>query len=69
MGAIFGYGEDSLTLWALRNHLSKLLNKYRDQTDPGYPLYKRLSHFIEKSTSVPTFSSPKISLITDNKVI
>lgn len=34
MTKIFGYGEDALTLWAPKNHLSRLLNKYRDQTDP-----------------------------------
>lgn len=34
MSEILGYGEDALTLWALQHHLSRLLKKYKDQTDP-----------------------------------
>jgi len=32
MSGIYGYGEDALTLWALKHHLPKLLKEYRDQT-------------------------------------
>jgi len=34
MSMMYGYGEDALTLWALKHHLSALLKKYKDQTDP-----------------------------------
>ena len=32
---IFGYGEDALTLWFLRNQLGELLNKFSDNTAPS----------------------------------
>lgn len=32
MFRIFGYGEDALTLWALKQHTSKILNEYQDKT-------------------------------------
>lgn len=35
MRKIFGYGEDALTLWALKDHLSEILNELGDQTDPS----------------------------------
>ena len=35
MCEIFGYGEDALTLWALKDHLSEILNDLEDQTDPS----------------------------------
>lgn len=35
MCKIFGYGEDALTLWALKCHISKVLEEFRDQTAPS----------------------------------
>lgn len=35
MTKILGYGEDALTLWALKNKLSIILNAFDDQTNPG----------------------------------
>ena len=35
MSKIFGYGEDALTFWALKDHLSEILNALKDQTDPS----------------------------------
>jgi len=35
MYKIFGYGEDALTLWALKNHLSKILERFEDKSDPS----------------------------------
>jgi hypothetical protein len=32
MMKILGYGEDALTLWALRQHVSKILKEFRDKT-------------------------------------
>lgn len=32
MFRIFGYGEDALTLWALKQHTSKILDEYQDKT-------------------------------------
>ena len=32
MTKILGYGEDALTLWALRQHVSKILKEFRDKT-------------------------------------
>jgi hypothetical protein len=34
MYKVLGYGEDSLTLWALRKHTAKILNRFRDKTPP-----------------------------------
>jgi len=34
MSRIFGYGEDALTLWALKNKLSVILNAFNDPSDP-----------------------------------
>jgi len=34
MTKILGYGEDALTLWALKNKLSISLNAFEDQTNP-----------------------------------
>jgi len=33
MRKILGYGEDSLTLWALENHISKILDRFEDRSD------------------------------------
>lgn len=35
MNEILGYGEDALTLWALKKHISEILNKLNDQTTPS----------------------------------
>lgn len=35
MCRIFGYGEDALTLWALKNHIPDILKAVEDQTDPS----------------------------------
>ncbi|HUK85529.1 MAG TPA: hypothetical protein VLU95_06685 [Candidatus Acidoferrum sp.] len=32
MSTIFGYGEDALTLWFLKNQLAELFNKFNDNT-------------------------------------
>jgi hypothetical protein len=32
---IFGYGEDCLTLWALKNHISKILEEHEDRSTPS----------------------------------
>jgi hypothetical protein len=32
---ILGYGEDSLTLWALKNHVSTILQTFSDKTGPS----------------------------------
>jgi len=32
MSKILGYGEDSFTLWFLKNHLSRILDEFQDQT-------------------------------------
>lgn len=33
MNKILGYGEDALTLWALRHHLAVILERFGDRTD------------------------------------
>ena len=35
MNNIMGYGEDALTLWALKNQLRKILDPFKDATDVG----------------------------------
>ena len=35
MNKILGYGEDALTLWALRHHLTVILERFGDRTDPS----------------------------------
>lgn len=35
MCKVFGYGEDSLTLWALMYHINKILRKVGDTTSPS----------------------------------
>ena len=35
MSKIFGYGEDALTLWALKHRTSKILNEFQDKTTPS----------------------------------
>ena len=35
MSKILGYGEDALTLWALKQHISDILEKFQDQTTPA----------------------------------
>ncbi len=35
MSTILGYGEDALTLWALKQHASKILKKFQDKTAPS----------------------------------
>jgi hypothetical protein len=32
MSRIFGYGEDALTLWALKQHTSSILDEFQDRT-------------------------------------
>jgi hypothetical protein len=32
MSEILGYGEDALTLWALKHHISKILEEFQDKT-------------------------------------
>jgi hypothetical protein len=32
MSKILGYGEDALTLWALKHHISKILEEFQDKT-------------------------------------
>lgn len=32
MSEILGYGEDALTLWALKHHISKILGEFQDKT-------------------------------------
>jgi len=32
MCRIFGYGEDAFTLWALKRHISKILQEFQDKT-------------------------------------
>lgn len=32
---IFGYGEDAFTLWALKQHTSKILQEFQDKTAPS----------------------------------
>lgn len=35
MSKILGYGEDALTLWALKNHTSEILTALKDETVPS----------------------------------
>jgi len=35
MSEIFGYGEDALTLWALKRRLSAILNHFKDASSPS----------------------------------
>jgi len=35
MCKILGYGEDALTLWALKTHMSKILERFEDKSDPS----------------------------------
>jgi hypothetical protein len=35
MGQIFGYGEDALTLWLLKNRPDEILKRYNDKTEPS----------------------------------
>jgi hypothetical protein len=35
MGKILGYGEDSFTLWALKQHTSRILEEFDDKTTPS----------------------------------
>ena len=35
MSEIFGYGEDALTFWALKRHLSEILKELKDKTEPS----------------------------------
>jgi hypothetical protein len=35
MSKIFGYGEDSITLWTLKQHISKILGRFHDETAPS----------------------------------
>lgn len=35
MNEILGYGEDALTLWALKKHRLEILNRLKDQTAPS----------------------------------
>ena len=32
MSKILGYGEDALTLWALKHHVPKILEEFQDKT-------------------------------------
>lgn len=35
MNEILGYGEDAFTLWALKKHISKILDKFNDRSSPS----------------------------------
>jgi hypothetical protein len=35
MSEILGYGEDALTLWALKRHVSTILNHFKDSSSPS----------------------------------
>mgnify|MGYP001084235588 CR=1 FL=1 len=35
MGKMLGYGEDAFTLWALKKHISKILEEFQDKTVPS----------------------------------
>ena len=35
MSKIFGYGEDALTLWLLKNQPEQILNRFNDKTEPS----------------------------------
>lgn len=35
MSKIFGYGEDAFTLWALKRHISRILEEFHDRTTPS----------------------------------
>jgi len=35
MSKILGYGEDSFTLWALKQHISRILKEFQDKTAPS----------------------------------
>jgi hypothetical protein len=35
MSKILGYGEDALTMWALRQHVSTILNRFKDSSSPS----------------------------------
>jgi hypothetical protein len=35
MSKILGYGEDALTLWALKRHVSTILNHFKDSSSPS----------------------------------
>ena len=35
MSKILGYGEDAFTLWALKQHTSKILKEFQDKTAPS----------------------------------
>jgi hypothetical protein len=35
MSEILGYGEDALTLWALKQHVSTILNHFEDSSSPS----------------------------------
>lgn len=35
MSRILGYGEDALTLWALKRHVSTILNHFKDSSSPS----------------------------------
>jgi len=37
---ILGYGEDCLTLWALKNHISDIQNTFQDKTNPRIIFYR-----------------------------
>lgn len=38
--SILGYGEDCLTLWALKNHISEIQNTFQDKTNPRIIFYR-----------------------------
>ncbi|MEM2971212.1 MAG: hypothetical protein QW270_02150 [Candidatus Bathyarchaeia archaeon] len=35
VGKILGYGEESLTLWTLKQHISRILGEFKDKTAPS----------------------------------
>ena len=35
MSKILGYGEDAFTLWALKRHVSTILNRFKDSSSPS----------------------------------
>jgi len=49
MGKILGYGEDALTLWAMKNCITDVLRRFHDETPPSDCLifYRQASEEVE----------------------
>jgi hypothetical protein len=52
MSTILGYGEDALTLWALKQHAAKILKKFQDKTALSKCLTFYRPSFGRRSSSV-----------------